>query len=167
MPTALARLHRMKTGALIAAAVQLGARCGRTAHRRRSVVRSMTTPRAAGLAFQVVDDILDVEGSAASLGKTAGKDAAQNKATFVTLLGLARREAARAGLRDARARCAGAVGRGRDAPARARRLDRAAQPLMKRAARTLHPMRTTDAAGVGVPGASAAGISSLWQTRTR
>src|SRR5437867_5421694 len=86
---ALARLHSMKTGALIRAAVQLGARCGRalTAQEAGALDRYAA---AAGLAFQVVDDVLDVEGSAATLGKTAGKDAAQSKATFVTLLGLER-----------------------------------------------------------------------------
>ena len=50
--------------------------------------RSTRYAAAAGLAFQVVDDVLDVEGSSASLGKTAGKDAAQNKPTYVALLGL-------------------------------------------------------------------------------
>ena len=85
---ALARLHAMKTGALIRAAVQLGARCGR-AMTPAEMQALDGYAAAAGLAFQVVDDVLDVEGSAATLGKTAGKDAAQNKATFVTLLGLA------------------------------------------------------------------------------
>ena len=90
----LTQLHSLKTGALIRAAVQLGARCGRrvTDDEARALDRYA---RAAGLAFQVIDDVLDVEGSSASLGKTAGKDAAQNKATFVALLGVdgARRHA--------------------------------------------------------------------------
>lgn len=84
---ALERMHAMKTGALIRAAVRLGARAGRDVSAADSDALDRFA-RAAGLAFQVVDDVLDVEGSAQTLGKTAGKDAAQNKATFVTLLGL-------------------------------------------------------------------------------
>jgi farnesyl diphosphate synthase len=84
----LERMHRLKTGALIRAAVRLGADCGRpmeadgndALHRYASAI---------GLAFQVVDDVLDVEGTAQSLGKTAGKDAVQRKSTYATLLGLA------------------------------------------------------------------------------
>jgi farnesyl diphosphate synthase len=94
----LERMHRMKTGALIRASVQLGA--------ASSVAASVELTRAldayagaAGLAFQVVDDVLDVEGSATSLGKTAGKDAAQGKPTFVSLLGLAAAKARAAELR--------------------------------------------------------------------
>jgi farnesyl diphosphate synthase len=84
----LTRQHRLKTGALIRAAVQLGARCGRPLAEREA--RALDAyAEAAGLLFQVVDDVLDVEGSPTTLGKTAGKDAAQGKATFVTLLGLA------------------------------------------------------------------------------
>ena len=83
----LERMHRLKTGALIRAAVRLGADCGLpmdadgndALHRYASAV---------GLAFQVVDDVLDVEGTAQSLGKTAGKDAVQRKSTYATLLGL-------------------------------------------------------------------------------
>ena len=95
----LAQLHMMKTGALIRASVRLGACCGRgaTSDESRALDRYA---RAAGLAFQVVDDVLDVEGSSASLGKTAGKDAAQHKATFVTLLGLAGAKARAAELRE-------------------------------------------------------------------
>ena len=83
----LTRLHLLKTGALLRAAIVLGARCGRDL--ADDETRALDAyARAAGLAFQVIDDVLDVEGSATTLGKTAGKDAAQNKATFVTLLGL-------------------------------------------------------------------------------
>jgi farnesyl diphosphate synthase len=81
-------MHALKTGALIRAAVRLGASCGRpmTAGDNDALDRYAS---AIGLAFQVVDDVLDVEGSAQSLGKTAGKDAVQRKPTYVSLLGLA------------------------------------------------------------------------------
>ncbi|MEO8676106.1 MAG: polyprenyl synthetase family protein [Casimicrobiaceae bacterium] len=84
----LQTMHRMKTGALIRVAARLGAACGR-ALSEVEVEAIDAYSNAAGLAFQVVDDVLDVEGSAASLGKTAGKDAAQGKPTFVALLGVA------------------------------------------------------------------------------
>jgi farnesyl diphosphate synthase len=84
----LETMHARKTGALIRAAVHIGATCGRPLTGVESAALDAYA-RAAGLAFQVVDDVLDVEGSAASLGKTAGKDAAQGKPTFVSLCGLA------------------------------------------------------------------------------
>jgi farnesyl diphosphate synthase len=99
----LETMHRMKTGALIRAAVRLGAACGRALDpgEARALDRFAD---AAGLAFQVVDDVLDVEGSAASLGKTAGKDVAQGKPTFVSCLGLAAAKARAEALRvEARA----------------------------------------------------------------
>ncbi|HEY3564337.1 MAG TPA: farnesyl diphosphate synthase [Casimicrobiaceae bacterium] len=91
----LAQLHAMKTGALIRAAVRLGAQSGAASADDAAALDRYAV--AAGLAFQVVDDVLDVEGSSASLGKTAGKDAAQRKPTFVTLHGVdgARHEAGR------------------------------------------------------------------------
>jgi farnesyl diphosphate synthase len=84
---ALEAMHRMKTGALIEAAVMLGAACGAPmGHAGHTALARYAA--AVGLAFQVADDVLDVEGSSSGLGKTAGKDATQNKATYVTLLGL-------------------------------------------------------------------------------
>jgi len=84
----LERMHRMKTGALIRAAVRLGGMAGGPVPAALGQAFDVYAA-AAGLAFQVVDDVLDTEGSAASLGKTVGKDAAQGKPTFVALLGVA------------------------------------------------------------------------------
>ena len=87
-PAELESMHRMKTGALIRASVWLGAACGRTLSGPESAALDAYAA-AAGLAFQVTDDVLDVEGSAQTLGKTAGKDRARGKPTFVSSLGLA------------------------------------------------------------------------------
>jgi farnesyl diphosphate synthase len=96
----LESMHRRKTGALIAAAVELGAMCGAPLDdAARAALR--TYAGAAGLAFQVIDDVLDAAGSSATLGKTAGKDAARNKPTYVTLLGLAEARARAEALRRA------------------------------------------------------------------
>jgi farnesyl diphosphate synthase len=82
---ALARLHALKTGALIRAAVRLGAlSAGAGAD---GAARLDPFAEALGLAFQVRDDLLDDEASSQALGKTAGKDRAQGKATYATLLG--------------------------------------------------------------------------------
>lgn len=83
---ALQRLHAMKTGALLRSAVRLGAIAAHVDAESRQ--RLDVFADALGLAFQVRDDLLDVEGDSASLGKTAGKDAAQGKSTFPALLGL-------------------------------------------------------------------------------
>jgi farnesyl diphosphate synthase len=106
-------MHRMKTGALIGAAVSLGAACGAPlAVAEREALAAYAA--AAGLAFQIVDDILDVEESSEALGKTAGKDAAQGKPTFVSVLGLAAAKERAENLRvEAQAALAGFAGRGR------------------------------------------------------
>ena len=85
---ALERMHALKTGALIRAAAHLGATCGRPLTTAEELAIDGYAA-AVGLCFQIVDDVLDVEGSSASLGKTAGKDAQQGKPTYVSLLGLA------------------------------------------------------------------------------
>ena len=95
----LETMHRLKTGALIRAAVRLGAACGRPLTPAEQTALDAFAA-AAGLAFQVVDDVLDVEGSAATLGKTAGKDAARNKPTYVSVLGLAAAKRHAATLRE-------------------------------------------------------------------
>jgi len=90
--TELEHMHIHKTGELIRAAVLLGAGCGSSL----TAVRSAGLDRfakAAGLAFQVVDDLLDAQSDTATLGKTAGKDARQNKPTYVSVLGVSRARA--------------------------------------------------------------------------
>ena len=84
-------MHRLKTGALLRASAGLGGIVVGAAPEQRRAID--TYAQVVGLAFQVVDDILDVTGDAAQLGKTAGKDAAADKPTYVSLLGL---DAARA-----------------------------------------------------------------------
>ena len=91
----LERMHALKTGALLRASVRLGAiAAGADADSRIALDRYAD---ALGLAFQIRDDLLDIEGDAATLGKTAGKDLAQDKATFPSLLGI---EASRARLAE-------------------------------------------------------------------
>ncbi len=109
---ALRDMHHRKTGALLQASVLMGAACGRTDAQAWDALA--TYGDALGLAFQVVDDILDVTQASETLGKTAGKDLDNNKPTYVSVLGLdaARRHAdelrrkaqnalARSGLADA------------------------------------------------------------------
>jgi farnesyl diphosphate synthase len=81
-------MHALKTGALIRAAVMLGALCGHPLTPAEYAALDRFAKRA-GLLFQVIDDILDCTASTATLGKTAGKDAAAEKPTYVSLMGLA------------------------------------------------------------------------------
>lgn len=83
----LETMHRMKTGALLRAAVRMGALAGETPSADAMAALDAYSA-AVGLAFQVVDDILDVTTDSATLGKTAGKDAANDKPTYVSILGL-------------------------------------------------------------------------------
>jgi farnesyl diphosphate synthase len=83
----LHQMHRLKTGALLKASVLMGASCGAPTAPIMDALQDYGA--AVGLAFQVVDDILDVTANSVTLGKTAGKDAAQDKPTFISLMGLA------------------------------------------------------------------------------
>jgi farnesyl diphosphate synthase len=82
-------MHIHKTGALIRAAVLLGFLCGESAGEAERQKLDKYA-KAIGLAFQVVDDVLDYDASTATLGKTAGKDSKQGKPTYVSLMGLPR-----------------------------------------------------------------------------
>ena len=88
---AITRLQRMKTGALIAFSCEAGAILAKAAHERRTALRGYAHDL--GLAFQIADDLLDVEGTAAETGKPVGADAAAGKATFVSILGVERARA--------------------------------------------------------------------------
>jgi farnesyl diphosphate synthase len=109
---ALEEMHRRKTGAMLRASVRLGALCGAPLDAAgRAALDDYCA--AVGLAFQVVDDILDVEADSATLGKTAGKDAANDKPTYVSRLGLAAARDLAADLREQAHRAlAGFGGRG-------------------------------------------------------
>lgn len=126
---ALEQMHRMKTGALIRASVRMGALCGAAdSPANAGVYRALDDYSSAiGLAFQVVDDILDATADTATLGKTAGKDAYDDKPTCVSMLGL---EASRALARTLNARAHAAL-----APfgARAARLGQLADLVIHRA----------------------------------
>jgi farnesyl diphosphate synthase len=84
----LKKMHELKTGALLQASVMMGAACSAASAQQSQAL--LTYGHAVGLAFQVVDDILDVTADSATLGKTAGKDAEANKPTYVSILGMAR-----------------------------------------------------------------------------
>ncbi|MSO19056.1 MAG: polyprenyl synthetase family protein [Acidobacteria bacterium] len=84
-------IHRSKTAALITAAVVMGAIAENASSTQIETLRRFGSQ--AGLAFQIIDDVLDVEGTSAALGKTAGKDQAQHKATFPAVYGVARSRA--------------------------------------------------------------------------
>jgi farnesyl diphosphate synthase len=83
----LEQMHQLKTGALLRASVVLGALAGKDLTEEELNALNVYA-RAIGLAFQVVDDVLDATADSATLGKTAGKDAADNKPTYVSILGL-------------------------------------------------------------------------------
>ena len=82
----LCDMHRRKTGALLQASVLMGAACGELPAKAWDSLSRYGA--AIGLAFQVVDDILDVTQASETLGKTAGKDVDHNKPTYVSVLGL-------------------------------------------------------------------------------
>ena len=88
---AITRLQRLKTGALISFSCTAGAILGKAGDHSRAALAAYAHDL--GLAFQITDDLLDVEGSAQELGKTPGKDAAAGKATFVSILGTERARA--------------------------------------------------------------------------
>lgn len=92
-------MHIHKTGALIRAAAVLGARCG-SGLSETEFARVDTFAKAVGLAFQVVDDVLDAEAPTATLGKTAGKDAEQGKPTYVSAMGISQAKTLAGELRE-------------------------------------------------------------------
>lgn len=92
----LKAMHALKTGALIIAALLMGAIVADASSAQQATLQSVGEKM--GLAFQIIDDVLDVRSDSATLGKTAGKDAATSKSTYVGLMGLEAAEAAAAAL---------------------------------------------------------------------
>ncbi len=105
----LESMHRLKTGAMVAVSSQLGLLAG--GQPAPALAEAIDRFGAIiGLAFQVVDDILDVTADSATLGKTAGKDQAQDKPTYVSVLGLDEARALAVGLRADAHRCLDGIG---------------------------------------------------------
>lgn len=100
----LQQMHRLKTGAMLEASVLLGGIVAGASSSNRQHLLEFA--QAVGLAFQIVDDVLDVTADTATLGKTAGKDAADNKPTYVSIMGL---EASRDLLSDLKAKAHHAI----------------------------------------------------------
>jgi len=96
----LETMHRMKTGALLRASITMGAAAGRVPALERAALERYAD--AVGLAFQIVDDLLDAVATSAELGKTAGKDQRQSKPTYVSVLGTEARGAGRSGCASTR-----------------------------------------------------------------
>lgn len=89
---ALKRMHALKTGALITASMTIGGIAAGASKAQGATLQMLGEKL--GLAFQIIDDVLDVRSDSATLGKTSGKDAATNKSTYVALMGLEEAEAA-------------------------------------------------------------------------
>lgn len=123
-PELLESIHRAKTGALLRASVRMGALAGGAADQQLAALTAYG--ESVGLAFQIVDDLLDVEQSSEQLGKTAGKDAAQHKITFPAVYGLERSRAM------AEAECANALAALAPFGARAHRLREIAELVVRR-----------------------------------
>ncbi|MFC4277857.1 polyprenyl synthetase family protein [Achromobacter aloeverae] len=107
----LQQMHGMKTGAMLSVSVALGGIVAGASSVARRALDDYA--QAIGLAFQVVDDILDVTADTARLGKTAGKDAAENKPTYVSLLGLDEARRFASSLRDTALQALAPLGEGR------------------------------------------------------
>ncbi len=120
----LEAMHALKTGALISAAVEMGAACGSPTPAQAQALKRYAA--LVGLAFQVADDVLDVSADAQTLGKTPGKDAAANKPTFVALLGLTGAQDYARALHDQAIAALGPLG------AQAKRLEDLANALVER-----------------------------------
>jgi len=121
-------MHRRKTGALLRASVQMGAACGGLQTDSIAWQALSAYGHAMGLAFQIVDDVLDATQPSDTLGKTAGKDADANKPTYVSLLGLD----------GAREEAEALLGQALEALARSGLADAALQPLSDLAHRIVH-----------------------------
>jgi geranylgeranyl pyrophosphate synthase len=101
----LKAIHALKTGALITAALEMGALVAGASATQRQTMRDVG--ERIGLAFQIIDDVLDVRSDSVTLGKTSGKDAASNKSTYVALLGLEAAETEAMRLYDEALACIG------------------------------------------------------------